>query len=291
MRRDATLALGFVAFLVGCAWVALSSLNWYYSQGAIQGQGEALGMVMGFYLYEGLAIALALFGAWAINRGLAAHAPGPTDSVRGVLSDALVSRGDVKVGMIAGIAYAAIYLLISSIIVYQPNVDFQSAYGATGFGTRASVCCGSPGAVPELIVYLSPQLHLGLQVLPLDTLFAFVVPVLVGFNVTVAAHALRNRALRSRAGWLGPIGIVAGLFTGCPTCAGLFLAGTVGGLGATSLAVALAPYQFLFVALSIPVLLASPFVIALYASKAVRAACAVPAMAAAGAAREILKIS
>ncbi|MDE1858443.1 MAG: hypothetical protein KGI26_05210, partial [Thaumarchaeota archaeon] len=54
-------------------------------------------------------------------------------------------------------------------------------------------------------------------------------------------------------------------------------AGAVGGLGATSLAVALAPYQMLFVALSIPVLIASPLVVATYAGKASVAACAVPA--------------
>lgn len=290
MRRDVALATGFAAILAGCAWVAIASLSWYYSQGAMPGQQTALGPVTDFYIFEGLAIGVALFGAWAIYRGLGKRASDPQDTVRGVLTEALASRMDVKIGVIAGIAYFVAYLVISSIFVYQPTVDFQSAYGVTGFGTRAAACCGSPGAVPELIVYLSPQWHIGLQVLPLDTLFAFVVPVLVGFNVTVAAHALRNRMLRTRAGWLGPVGILAGLFTGCPTCAGLFLAGTLGGLGATSLAVALAPYQVAFVVLSIPLLLVSPFVTALYASKAIQASCAIHG-ADAPAVREMLKKS
>ncbi len=122
---------------------------------------------------------------------------------------------------------------------------------------------------------------MALQVLPLDLLFAVVVPLLVGLNVAVASHAVRNKDVRGNVGWMGSIGVLTGLFTGCPTCAGLFLAGAVGGLGATSLAIALAPYQMLFILLSVPLLAASPLIIAYNAKRAMRAACLVPVGAAA----------
>ena len=271
-----SVTIGALLFAVGCFSVAAESLEWYSSQHFVLGQASAVAQVGSFYGLVALAIGVAVAGAALLGRGLAGSSGGPPDSVWTVISEALTSRTDVRVGVVGGAIYGLLYLIISSILVYQPSVDFAQ-YGVTGPSVAAATCCGPPGTVPELIVYLAPQWHLALQILPLDALFAVVIPILVGFNLAVAAHALRNRALRSNVGWLGPVGLTAGFFTGCPTCAGLFLAGAVGGLGATSLAVALAPYQLLFVALSIPVLITSPLVVAAYAGKASVAACAVPA--------------
>ena len=270
-----SVAVGALLFAVGCVAVAAESLDWYASQHFVLGQASAVAQVGGFYGLVALGIGVAVAGAMLLGRGLAEASGGPPDSVWTVISEALRSRADVRAGVVGGAIYGLLYLIISSMLVYQPSVDFAQ-YGITGPTVAAATCCGPPGTVPELIVYLVPQWHLALQILPLDALFAVVIPILVGFNLTVAAHALRNKVLRSNVGWLGPVGLTAGFFTGCPTCAGLFLAGAVGGLGATSLAVALAPYQLLFVALSIPVLVASPLVVATYAGKASAAACAVP---------------
>jgi len=63
-------------------------------------------------------------------------------------------------------------------------------------------------------------------------------------------------------------GAAVGLFTACPTCAGFFLAESIGGIGATTLAVALTPYQALFIAVSIPLLVAMPFFFAIRLRKA-----------------------
>jgi hypothetical protein len=270
------LAVGAATFVGGCTWVAVQSLYWYFTQQFVVDQEAALSLVTGFYAYVALGILFAVAGTWFMFRGLARKAGGPVGSVWTVLSDTLASPKYVRIGALGGVLYGAAYLFVSSMLVYQPSVNFASSYGATSTSVVAAACCGSPGTVPELVVYLVPQWHLALQILPVDALFAFVIPILVGFNLAVAAHALRNRILRSNTGWLGPVGIMAGLFTACPTCAGVFLAGTFGGLGATALAVALAPYQLLFVALCVPVLVASPFVVARYAGRAAFAACAVP---------------
>ena len=77
---------------------------------------------------------------------------------------------------------------------------------------------------------------------------------------------------------------VVGLFTACPTCAGLFLASSVGGIG-TTLAVALAPYQLLFIAVTVPVLLLGPLFTALSVKRTYEASCSVPAAVGTGSAR------
>jgi hypothetical protein len=273
-------AVGVLAFSVGCLWVALDSASWYLSQNgvAIYDQQSILSLVLRYYLAEALAICVVGVGAYLIYNGIRSETGNAEpDSIRAILADSLGSRRDFYIGAAAAIIYGVVYLVVSSVVVFQPYVDFGSTYGVTSPSWTAAACCGSPGTVPALIVYLAPGAHLALQVLPLDLLFAVVVPLLVGLNVTVASHALRNRDVRSNVGWVGSVGVLAGLFTGCPTCAGLFLASAAGGLGATTLAVALAPYQMLFVLVSIPLLAGSPLLIAYNARRAMRAACPVPA--------------
>lgn len=273
------LALGTLLFSIGCLWVAMESAAWYFGQQyfAINDQQSILALVQRYYVVEALAMVVVVVGAYLTFRGISgwSRASNP-DSIRYMLAESLSTRRDFKIGVAAAVAYAVVYLVVSSVIVFQPSVDFATTYGVTAPSWTAAACCGSVGTVPALVVYVSPQAHLALQVLPLDVLFAVVVPLLVGMNVTVAVHAVRNKDVRANVGWLSSMGLLAGLFTGCPTCAGLFLASAVGGLGATSLAIALAPYQLLFVVVSIPLLAASPVMIALNARRAQRAACPIP---------------
>ena len=273
------LAIGAIMFVLGCAWVTAESAQWYLSQQvyALNDQGRILSMVQQYFVTELFSLGMVVAGACLTIAGLlTSRQNSDSDSIRHMLGDSLSSRKELAIGIGAAVAYGVVYLFISGIVVFQPGMNNGAWEGITGPGWAAAACCGSMGTVPALVVYVAPQEHLALQILPLDALFAVVVPLLVGFNVTVAAHALRNRTLRSNAGWVGSLGVLVGLFTGCPTCAGFFLAGAVGGLGATSLAIALAPYQVLFVVVSIPLLAASPLFIAFNARRALRAACPIP---------------
>ena len=276
------LVLGALLFAVGCLWVALDSVAWYSGQNlyGIYDQQSILGLVQRYYAAEALAICVVLAGAWLTYGGIKVwKAVDNPDSVRFMLADSLSSLKDLRIGFAAAIGYAVVYLFVSGMIVFQPGVNSGAWIGFSPLSWNVAACCGSVGTVPALIFYLAPQAHLALQILPIDALFAVVVPILVGFNVTVAAHSVRNKFVRGNVGWISALGILTGLFTGCPTCAGLFLASAFGGLGATSLAVALAPYQMLFVVVSIPLLAASPFVITANARRAVRASCPLPAPA------------
>jgi hypothetical protein len=166
---------------------------------------------------------------------------------------------------ISSLLYGLFYSFITSIIVYQPEVNFSEAYLAKIPSILVGPCCGPPLYVPITTVYLTE--HLGLLLIPLSLILLFIVSTLVGLNLTLTTFAYRNRLKKGGKGLFGGIGAIVGLFTGCPTCAGLFFANIVGGAGVTAFATLLSYYQPLFIGLSIPVLLATPFLISRSLSK------------------------
>src|SRR5207245_7976392 len=269
--------IGAAAVAAGSTLIILQMLFWFYAQRGIWTSGgtTAEGQVISFFLLESVCLLLIVLGSYSLYRGLEPPA-GRADggwSIAEVLLNAVKSRRDVRIGVTVGILYAIFYSVVSSMIVYQPSVDFAQAYGATSTSWSAVACCGSYGTIPMIVVYLLPQLHLGLQLVPLDLLLLVVVPILIAFNFAVASFAFRNRPTRSGRVWLSGFGAAVALFTSCPTCAGYFLGGSLGGLAATSLAVALAPYQLAFVLVSLPVLLLSPLLVARSISKSLQDGC------------------
>ncbi len=173
----------------------------------------------------------------------------------------------------SAILYGVFYAVITSMVVYQPTVDFHQAYGAAIPSAIVTPCCGAPLFAPIVTVYLVN--HLGLLLIPLTVLLLLTISILVGLNFALAAFAFDSRVKGAGRGWLGGLGAVVGLFTGCPTCAGLFFANILGGAGAVSFATVLADYQPAFVAISIPVLVATPYLISRSLSKVFRDGCVV----------------
>lgn len=173
----------------------------------------------------------------------------------------------------ATLFYGLFYAFVTSIIVYQPTVDFMQAYNAAIPSVLIGPCCGPPLYVPILTVYLVN--HVGLLILPLTAILLVVVSALVGLNFALAAFAFSNRVRGSGRGWVGGLGAAVGLFTGCPTCAGLFFANVVGGAGAVSFATLLSYYQPVFISLSVPVLLATPYLISRSLAKVIKEGCVV----------------
>ena len=269
--------IGAAAVAAGSTLIILQMLIWFNSQTVIWTSGGTTpgDQVVRFFFLESIFLLLIVLGSYSLYRGL--EPPVERTSVRWsaveVLVNALKSRRDVRIGVTVGILYAIFYAIVSSMIVYQPSVDFTQAYGVTSPSWSAVACCGGYGTIPMIVVYLLPQLHLGLQLVPLDLLLLVVVPILIAFNSAVAAFAFRNRPTGSRRMWLSGFGAAVALFTSCPTCAGYFLGGSLGGLAATSLAVALAPYQLAFVVVSVPVLLLSPLLVARNISKGLQEGC------------------
>jgi hypothetical protein len=173
--------------------------------------------------------------------------------------------------IVSSLVYGLFYATITSMIVYQPAVDFAYAYGVQVPSLQVTPVQGSPLLTPVITVYLAD--HIGLLLVPLTTILSVTTSVLVGMNFALAWFAFESRARGVGRGWVAGMGAVVGLFTGCPTCAGLFFANFLGGAGAVSFSTLLGYYQPAFILLSIPVLLAAPYMTSRSLSKVFREGC------------------
>lgn len=183
----------------------------------------------------------------------------------------LSQRKYMHILVVSAFLYGVFYSFITSIVVYQPTVNFSEAYAADIPSALLTQCCGPPLQIPIVTVYLAE--HLGLLLIPLSLILLAIVSTLVGLNVALTSFAYSRRLKKGGKGWVGGLGAIAGLFTGCPTCAGLFLAYVAGGGGAVAAATTLARYQPLFVGVSIPVLIATPLLISRNLSKVFKEGC------------------
>jgi hypothetical protein len=263
-----------VSVLLGTSVAAYNMFYWDQDQYYFAQAGGSPYSILTFYLAMAISIFLLMFGFFLAYDDLKKRASSPASSelpslsLLGIIGSAISDKTLFRWAIVGAVLYGALYAFASSIMVYQPGVDFSSAYGvttATAWGSIA--CCGDVGTLPKLILYLSPA-HFAVQLVPLSLLLLFIVPPLVGLNFAIALFSMRRTVARATGRWMVACGAAVGLFTACPTCAGFFLAESVGGIGATTLAVVLAPYQALFIAVSIPLLVATPFVFATRVRKA-----------------------
>ena len=170
------------------------------------------------------------------------------------------------------IAYFVLFSFISQLIIFRPDVSFSHVYGVTIPSWKITPCCNAPGFVPMFTAYLSDNLII--FIIPVNLVLAVILSTLVGVNIALAAYMFENRAKKMNnksnilySGGIG--GATTGLLTACPICAGTFFSIIVGlVIGASSAsAVAgvvtattiLAPFQMLFIIISIPTLLISPY--------------------------------
>ena len=130
-----------------------------------------------------------------------------------------------KIFVAVFVVYGIFFSLISGTLVYQPEVDFEIHYGAEIPSGFVAPCCDGPGYMPKIIVYITN--HVGLQ----------------------------GRGASS-------VGAITGLFIACPTCAGTFLSVFVGTASGIAISIAISQLQTLFIAISIPVLLVTPYLMA-----------------------------
>lgn len=162
-----------------------------------------------------------------------------------------------KTFLITFVIYGIFFSLVSGTLVYQPEVNFITHYGATIPSGFVSPCCDELGYMPKIIVYLTE--HIGLQIIPINLVLQVIVSYLVGLNMAIAVSAY---AISKKGRGMSTIGAVTGLFIACPTCAGTFLSVFVGTASGIALSIALTQLQTLFIAASIPVLVVTPFIMA-----------------------------
>ena len=162
-----------------------------------------------------------------------------------------------KIFAITFITYGIFFSLTAGLIVYQPDVTFSHDYDATVPSAHMNVCCGEPGYMPTIIVYITE--HVGLQIIPINLVLVIIVSYLVGLNTSLAVKAI---SVTKKSGGLTSIGATTGLFVACPTCVSTFFALFVGSSSAITFTVVLTQLQTLFVGITIPILLLTPIIIA-----------------------------
>ena len=162
-----------------------------------------------------------------------------------------------KIFVTVFVVYGIFFSLVSGTLVYQPEVDFEIHYGAEIPSGFVAPCCDGPGYMPKIIVYLTN--HVGLQIIPVNLVLQIVVSYLVGLNMSMAISAY---TISKKGRGVSSVGAITGLFIACPTCAGTFLSIFVGTASGIAISIAITQLQTLFIAISIPILLVTPYVMA-----------------------------
>ncbi|MGD1837306.1 MAG: hypothetical protein ACPKPY_04525 [Nitrososphaeraceae archaeon] len=119
-------------------------------------------------------------------------------------------------------------------------------------------CCNIPGYVPLIYFYITSNFFITL--IPINIVLLFVVSMLVGYNIALHYHLLKNIKIFKKSEILGSIGIACGLFIGCPTCAGSLIIAIFGFSFGTAAITLLASFQAIFIAISIPLLIITPYI-------------------------------
>ena len=162
-----------------------------------------------------------------------------------------------KVFILTFILYGIFFSMTSGILVYQPEVVFSYHYGADIPSAHVTPCCGPPGYMPKFVAYLTE--HLGIQIIPLNLVLQITVSYLVATNTALAVNAI---SISKKTGGLGGIGATTGLFIACPTCVGSFLSLFIGSTSAVVFTIAISELQTMFIAITIPILLLTPLILA-----------------------------
>ena len=192
-----------------------------------------------------------------------------------VIAKAVNYKRAKKILIISAIGYGIFFAFTSGIIIYKPDIN------ATDYGfpkpphIELAPCCDLPGYMPMIFAFFTE--HVGLQIIPLNLVLLIVVSFLVGLNFALSSTIF---SIAKSGGKLGVFGAVTGLFIGCPTCAGTAFTMLFGfGAGATSFTLFLTSYeaqiQTIFIAISIPVLLVTPIIMAKKIQKSQNGSCAI----------------
>ena len=206
-----------------------------------------------FYILFVISIGMIGVGLRKLQKRVAAT--GNPTALSMICSNTLGSKAK-KTFVITFIIYGIFFSMTSGILVYQPEVIFSYHYGAEIPSAHVTPCCGPPGYMPKFVAYLTE--HIGINIVPINLLLQIIVSYLVATNTALAVNAI---SITKKTGGLGSIGATTGLFIACPTCVGSFLSLFIGAASAVTFTIAVTELQTLFIAITIPILILTPFII------------------------------
>ena len=219
-------------------------------------------------------VASMLYGAYIIFRSeqmrtatattpAGGAAVGSSNSLLSFVTGAFFVKDYWIIMAVAALSYGILFGFLSQILVYRGDISLTEK-GIKVPSIDLTPCCAAPGYMPMLTIYITD--HFLILIIPINVILATVVSVLVGFNVALSIFAFRlKKVIQTKTSLAAGVGAASGLFVGCPTCAGSLISAVLGigvaGAGSTT-AAAFAPLQTLFIAASIPALVAAPFLTA-----------------------------
>ena len=179
--------------------------------------------------------------------------------LRSLIYDLMMKKKYRNVFFISLFGYAIIFSLVSGIIVYQPTIDFSQEFSVSIPSIKLIYCCGGIGQYPNAALYITE--HFGIMLFPLNVILLITISSLVGINLLLITFAIENRP-KNNVKWILSAGTLTGLFTGCSTCAGLFLSNILPGSFILATIVSYgSQYQQIFLIITLLLLISSPFII------------------------------
>lgn len=181
--------------------------------------------------------------------------PEPKKSYLGYISMILTNKTYWKIFIASSIVYGIFFGFLSQILIYHADVE-----GNTAPSLSVTLCCNYPGYVPMITIELTEIFSI--LIIPLNLILAIAVSLLVGFNFALNVYFLKIFRDQSQRKFsiTSTFGVFSGLFIGCPTCAGSLFSVLVG-FGTSATISALAPFQSLFIVITIPILIGTPLLI------------------------------
>ncbi len=181
--------------------------------------------------------------------------PQPKKSYLGYISMILTNKTYWKIFIVSSIVYGIFFGFLSQILIYHADVE-----GNTAPSLSVTLCCNYPGYVPMITMELTELFSI--LIIPINLILAIAVSLLVGFNFALNVYFLKIFRDQSQRKFsiTSTFGVFSGLFIGCPTCAGSLFSVLVG-FGTSATISALAPFQSLFIVITIPILIGMPLLI------------------------------
>lgn len=203
------------------------------------------------------------FGAigWGLYRFYKIKVATGENSISSIIANTINNKRAKQIFVASAIGYGIFFAFTSGVILYKPELN-ATDYGFSVPHAEIAPCCDLPGYMPMILAFFTE--HIGLQIIPLNFVLLVTVSFLVGLNFTMSSKTF---TISRKGKSLGTFGAITGLFVGCPTCAGTAFTMLLGlGASATGITLFLTSYeaqlQTLFIAISIPVLLATPLLMA-----------------------------
>src|ERR1035441_5115276 len=126
------LLTGVVALAVGGAVAFFNMFRWSDTQELIGYSSKDPGsLVLGFYAAQALSTVLVVLGLYLVYRVTLTWRAREATSIPAVLGEALSSRTALRLGAVVALVYGLVYAFFSSLIAYQPTVNFAQVYGGS----------------------------------------------------------------------------------------------------------------------------------------------------------------